>query len=52
VQIIELITGGGASAKSMGFGKVDGGYSAAKDLDDSDDADATSDGDSDSGGDF
>jgi hypothetical protein len=53
VQIIELITGGGASAKSMGFGKVDGGYSAAKDLDDSDDSDSdSSDGDSDSGGDF
>lgn len=53
VQIIELITGGGASAKSMGFGKVDGGYSAAKDLDDSDDSDSGDKSDaSDDGGDF
>lgn len=32
VQIIDLVTGGGVSAESMGFGKEEG-YSAASDLD-------------------
>jgi hypothetical protein len=40
-QIIELVTGGSASAASMGFGSVEGGYAAATDLEDeaADDAD-------------